>query len=683
MSGNIIGQTLLNQFRIDAFVAAGGMGTVYRVWDLKRNVPLAMKVLHTDLAEDPSMLKKFQREARALERLSHPNIVPFYGLNRMPDFFFLLERFIDGPTLKDILRNKHGPLPSEEALSYFIALSAALGFAHHNGVVHCDVKPGNVMVDRGGNIYLTDFGIARHADSTVTTFAGAGTPAYMAPEQIREEIVTPASDVYALGIILYEMLTGVRPFRGDEPSLEKSGNTAGERIRYAQQYLKPPDPRRLNPAISPELAAVISKAMAKSGTERYHDATEMLEVVQTAVEAKNGQPLDQVNRNAYSSSLPASSAQEGLNKPTPVAKPAPKEVNKRAIVIGLFILIAALGAFAMNQFGSSPLPQNGTATKTIVETPTQMQTDDNPSLPISDSATDAATALPEVALNANSDWIAYTYGTNQDSTDVDPRYLAMKNVKTGEEQRLTFDDAGANFPSFSPTGDQIVYTGCKAGTCRLYVIQIESGKIEEIPSIHTMAMWPHWCPDRNKDLIAFEGRNGSERRIYTIARSTGKVTAITSGPFDIRPSWSPDCSKIAFLRDLNGQDDIYVYDFEEKREYAVLESSYDEFNVSWSPDGDQILFTRVSSDTNSDGVVNLDDLSDLILMSLDRREEISFSQGQYSVFSPSFSPDGKSIVFVAFNGSAQSQQIVVYSPGDDTFTPLTGNGPFNHTDWSP
>ena len=106
MATTLIGKILLNQFRVDAFIASGGMGAVYRVWDIKRNVPLAMKVLHTELAEDPTLFRRFQREARALQKLAHPNIVPFYGLFQTPDATFLLERFVDGPSLKDILRQR-------------------------------------------------------------------------------------------------------------------------------------------------------------------------------------------------------------------------------------------------------------------------------------------------------------------------------------------------------------------------------------------------------------------------------------------------------------------------------------------------------------------------------------------------------------------------------------------------
>jgi len=225
MSETLIGQILLNQYRVDSFVASGSMGAVYQVFDLKRNVPLAMKVLHAELAKDPSVFKRFQREARALQKLAHPNILPFYGVHQAQGFTFLLVRYIDGKTLKEILRSRnHQPLTVGEAMTYLKALCSALGYAHAHKVVHCDVKPGNIMVERGGTVYLTDFGIARHAESTVTTLASLGTAAYMAPEQIRGEAVSAATDIYALGVLLFELLVGHRPFRGDQTaSTDKSG----------------------------------------------------------------------------------------------------------------------------------------------------------------------------------------------------------------------------------------------------------------------------------------------------------------------------------------------------------------------------------------------------------------------------------------------------------------------------
>ena len=137
---NIVGQILNDQFRVDAYIASGSMGSVFQVWDQKRSVNLAMKILHADLTEDPSVFKRFQREANALKKLTHPNIVPFYGLQRSDDLAYILEAFVDGPTLKSILRNRRDDqLTIDESLPFFKALCAALGYAHVHGVIHCDV----------------------------------------------------------------------------------------------------------------------------------------------------------------------------------------------------------------------------------------------------------------------------------------------------------------------------------------------------------------------------------------------------------------------------------------------------------------------------------------------------------------------------------------------------------------
>jgi len=343
MSSKLVGQVIENQFRVDSFIDAGGMGSVFRVWDLQRNVPLAMKVLHADLAEDPAMFKRFKREARALQRLAHPNIVQFFGLYQTSEFAFLLERFIDGPTLKDVLRKKGGqPLPPKEAIIYLKAICSALGYAHANGVIHCDVKPGNVMIDRGGGIYLADFGIARHADSTSTTMAGAGTPAYMAPEQILSKSVSATTDIYALGIMAYELFSGQRPFRGTERGTEGGGATANERIRHAQIKLAPPDPRSLNSSISPSLSAVILKALEKEPERRQQSCQEFFIAICQAL----GEDPDLIPDRAGApglaehSSGPAPSPIPGNYLPP---KPAGPGVGPRKNV-GVFI---ALGAVAL------------------------------------------------------------------------------------------------------------------------------------------------------------------------------------------------------------------------------------------------------------------------------------------------------------------------------------------------
>jgi serine/threonine protein kinase len=287
---NLIGQTLLNQFRVDEFISAGGMGVVYRVWDIKRGVPLAMKVLSIDPDEDDTAFRMFEREAKMLQELTHPNIVPFFGLYHTDDFAFLLEQYIDGSTLKDVLKGGR-QLPLEEAFRYLQPICTALGYAHANGVVHCDIKPGNILIDRSNRVYLADFGIVRHAESTSTSFGPAGTPAYMAPEQITGKKVSQATDVYALGILAYEMLAGRRPFKGDEdvPS-DLQTATVNERLRYAHTHIDAPDPRQFNPAIPEELGRVILKALEKEPGKRFADARTFYEAAAAAVDAQTVPP---------------------------------------------------------------------------------------------------------------------------------------------------------------------------------------------------------------------------------------------------------------------------------------------------------------------------------------------------------------------------------------------------------
>ncbi len=273
MARSLVGRVLLERYRVEAFVDAGGMGTVYRVLDMKRRVPLAMKVLKPEFVENPHVFKRFRREAATLQKLIHPNIVRFYGMYRAGNVVFLLENYIDGVTLREVLRKRRREgrkLSPQEVLGVLRAVSAALAYAQEeHGVVHCDIKPDNVMIDGAGDVFLTDFGIARHAESDTTTVLGAGTMAYMAPEQLMgAERVTPATDVYALGIMAYELLTGRRPFTFPE----ESTSARMARLRAAHLKMPPPDPRRFAPELPPEVSRVILRALEKDPARRYRNA---------------------------------------------------------------------------------------------------------------------------------------------------------------------------------------------------------------------------------------------------------------------------------------------------------------------------------------------------------------------------------------------------------------------------
>ena len=353
MSPSIIGKVLLDRYRVDTFIASGGMASVYRAWDIKRNVSLAMKVLNADLAEDPAILEKFKREANALKDLSHPNILPFYGLFESEGIFFLLTLFIDGSNLKDIISKAPGKtLPVSEALIYLKATCAALGWAHSKRLVHCDIKPGNVMIDQGGNIFLADFGIARHADSSVTSAAGAGTPAYMSPEQILGEHVSKETDIYSLGVMFYEMVAGRKPFEGRDFNDSKSNATAAERLRDAHIKLIPPDPRKFNPNLPAALSEVILKALNKKPSERYSSTNDFFVAVckavgedESAIPDRTKIPVDSHSGNHVVSQSTSSSNPK--QTPSSETKNIPTKVNGKMVIIGGVFLVGIITLLAL------------------------------------------------------------------------------------------------------------------------------------------------------------------------------------------------------------------------------------------------------------------------------------------------------------------------------------------------
>ena len=321
---DLTGQIINNRYRVDAFIARGGMAEVYRVTDLHMGATLAMKVLRANLAGNRDYVESFQEEAKNLAALEHPNIVRFYRLEKVGQMVFMLLEYIDGTTLQKSLATRDYSSALADTLKILGDVCKALQYAHREGRVHCDVKPSNIMLDQQGKAYLTDFGIMRRSGS-VTTMAGAGTPGYMAPEVIRCEQPTPATDLYALGIVLYEMLTGGRrPFDGDRAAV--SGTTA-DKVRWEQQHLEPLLPSRYNQRISREMDALVLTCLAKHPAARYQSANEFMAALRQALGTMKGS-AGQVKKPSGTTA-----------RPKPEEKPIPKWVWG---VSGLLLLFAAI-----------------------------------------------------------------------------------------------------------------------------------------------------------------------------------------------------------------------------------------------------------------------------------------------------------------------------------------------------
>ena len=278
---NIIGKTIRNRYRVDDLIGRGGMGEVYKVWDKERATYLALKLLREDLAQDRVFLRRFQREAQILARLQHPNIVRTYGLEQEGLLAFMLMDFIEGSSLRQEIFMLDGrPMLSNRILEILQPVCSALHYAHNQGMIHCDLKPGNVMIHLQGNVLVTDFGIARMADAATATMVGLGTPAYMAPELAQGRDPVRQTDIYALGIMLYEMFTGgERPFTGEQAST--TGSTS-EKVRWEQVNLMPLSPRRWNSEISAEAEAAVFRCLNKDAAERFESPLELYNAIKLA-----------------------------------------------------------------------------------------------------------------------------------------------------------------------------------------------------------------------------------------------------------------------------------------------------------------------------------------------------------------------------------------------------------------
>lgn len=338
-------QTISDRYEVLAEAGRGGMGVVYRARDRETDEIIALKALRPELATDTRLVERFKRELRLARRITHKNVCRVYDLHRTPALCFVTMEFVDGENLRSVL-DRRGALKLEEGIAVARQVCAALREADKQGIVHRDLKPENVMLDRSGTVKVMDFGIARSVD-TISTFTGGtlGTPAYMAPEQVEGRPIDHRTDIYSLGLVLYEIFTGVAAFTADTPIA----------LAWKHVHETPAHPRDLEPSLPPILEKAILKCLEKDPGRRYQTAEELDITLRQMLE---GRPAEGVRttpggRHAW---FITASAEE---------LPRPPRVLPRTLFILVQVLYVTFYVVALAQFGainfllSQRLPNTG------------------------------------------------------------------------------------------------------------------------------------------------------------------------------------------------------------------------------------------------------------------------------------------------------------------------------------
>ncbi len=326
-------QLVGGRYRVVRKLGGGGMADVYLCEDLTLGRHVAVKVLLQRYLDDATFVERFRREAKAAAGLNQQNLVSIYDWGEVDGTYYIVMEYVEGETLKDLIRRR-GQMSGNEAVAVGLQLLAAVEFAHRSGIVHRDIKPQNVMLDRGGTVKVMDFGIARAGDSGMTEVGSIlGTAQYLAPEQAKGQQVDERSDLYSVGVVLYEMLTGTVPFKGD------SAVTVA--LKHVNEV--PPEPAELVPGMPYALNQIVLKAMAKDPIDRYQTAAEFARDLRAA---REGGPVLAAafdaggERTRVMGAAAAAGTTSVLDQPMP-----PRRTRSRwplILVIALLLVVAAV-----------------------------------------------------------------------------------------------------------------------------------------------------------------------------------------------------------------------------------------------------------------------------------------------------------------------------------------------------
>jgi serine/threonine protein kinase/Tol biopolymer transport system component len=728
---DLIGQQI-GSYKIIDKLGVGGMAIVYRAFDSKLNREVAMKVIKGDLSSNSDFIQRFEREARTIAMLSHPHILKVFDYGQVDENVYLIIELMTGGSLADRVRRERMSL--ETVTQMLDQIGRALDYAHRQGIVHRDLKPQNVLLDPDGNAYLTDFGIAKllQADSNLTaTGMVMGTPAYMSPEQWSGQPVDGRTDIYALGVILYEMLVGAVPFDGDTP------------FRLMHQHIYEP-PRPIKPLRSdlPDgVQTVLNRALSKNRDDRYASALELITEFRNALAGKVAPPADtpQVLDGA-TVGLPAVKAPTPTTLPSTPPTPPSTPItpiatgnNRRGIFIvgGAATVIVALAAFFVlarpGATGSSTPTLNATNTSApattapvvalaATVTPSLTATRTEPTntatlaptvneqgtleafIAATSAAQDRATGIAKT-IEARFTQTALARPTNTPlpptSTVVPPTATLLPPTATPLPPTLvpTLAPTLTSTPTLTPTllptntrvipvigggKNKIAFYSTRRNSNDLYLMNTDGSDVQPItkteggsPENGNVNVWP----DGSK--IIFASNRSGDYQIWTVNVDGSNPQQLTKGnPMNLNPVPSPDGKRIAFVSTRDGGDyELYVMNADGTNQTRLTFSKGFDTEPTWTADSKTLMFMSGRTGTFQIFVINADGTKERRLFA-----------SRFKESSPALSPDGKTLAWSS--DRTGSREIFVMNVEKENQTPIqltkTKAGTLNGwPNWSP
>ncbi|MFN8382256.1 MAG: protein kinase [Anaerolineales bacterium] len=661
MASAIIGKSLLNQYHVEEFITRTPLGELYRATDERSNKSLALTLLPKSISDNAEAFKELEADAKKLQLISHPNLIKFLGVFQTPTLAFLLEEWIDGPSLQTILN--HAPAGVEEALVFAKAICNALEALHKQGYLHLNLTPELIRINKQGEVFLGGIAYALPANKPRNLKPVKYSPLYNSPEQIEGKTLSSAADTYALAVILYELVTG----------LWISGKRAPktyEAITRTHLEVTPPAPISLNSKIPDHFSRMILWALRKKPEDRLKTTTELLSslalAARTSVDAIPFRIKPTADSSSTENSVTLAVLEEWQFLPPP--KPniltsdtppledrlanvsVPKKKKSRIGVMPVFIFILVAGSFSLFWFVR---PE-----EVVIPTPVQFT-------PFAADFTPPPTFTPvPKPTDPHGGRIAFT------CTRGDYNQLCMVNRDGSELTQLTNMEASNYYPVFTPDGGSLLFASNRNGAFDLYLLLFSEKQLFQITNNVGNVVSPDYSPDGRRIVFANRAGDGPTSIWMVNADGLNPHLVYTGTGEIVATAWSPNSEKIAYAMSLGVPQEYEIFTMDvDGRNHVRISQDLQGIggSIDWSPDGNFLLVYAGPFEDK-----------DIYKIEVATGKSFQLTNGGNNA-GASYSPDGLYIVFNSMRNNDQADLYIMRADGTNQVQ-LT-----NHPepDWGP